>query len=197
MILGCVYILSNSLKSRPHRQILTGHTSHLSSPMETNANLPDATKTSPADWQYISEGGATIVFSYIGTSNSDLDGMVLRLRKATSVQPAELLDIHGRVDDPDDPSIAFQHECMDRLIPPVHLPRLEPVRVSPDWLKEFERYHTHERPAERQEQGGIDLTKTKGVIATDLVGGRGIAVEIKVRSFQASLQLVFAQQGRI
>src|SRR5258708_6482561 len=43
---------------------------------------PDATKTSPSDWKYVSEGGATIVFSYAGPPHPDFAHTVLRLRKS-------------------------------------------------------------------------------------------------------------------
>lgn len=143
--------------------------------------LADVTSTKPSHWKYISEGGATIVFSYVGPSNPFFDGMVLRLRKvANEVNSTEDGPSSELKDEPDDPSISFQHTCMERLIPPTHLPRLESVRVSRSWLESFSDIHDSERPVERREHDGIDLSKKKGVIATNLVGGEGIAVEIKV-----------------
>ncbi|KIY71032.1 hypothetical protein CYLTODRAFT_487537 [Cylindrobasidium torrendii FP15055 ss-10] len=157
--------------------------------------------TRPADWRYVSEGGATAVFSYVGPANASFDGMVLRLRKAgvstpvlekvlsqefefgSAAQGAE------RVDEPDDASIVFQEQCMEKLIPPVHLPRLSSVRVDQTWLEEFARFHNASRPLVRSVAGGIDPARTKAVLANDLVGGSGLAVEIKPKwSFLPNLK---------
>ncbi|KAF8891187.1 inositol-pentakisphosphate 2-kinase [Infundibulicybe gibba] len=118
----------------------------------------------PKDWKYVSEGGATIVFSYIGPANPLLDGMVLRLRKIALGEPT-----HGP--EPDDPMIEFQKKF--------HLPRLESVYLDQAWLKALALDHDAERPLERRQKDQIDLTRQKGVLATDLVCGDWIAVEIK------------------
>ena len=169
---------------------------------------PDATTTSPSDWKYVSEGGATIVFSYAGPPRSDFKRTVLRLRKSVThpppkpiQKPLDLAEEWGRKkedeleeawkaaafeedkeeeEEPDDPTIEFQKRVTSLLIPPKHLPRLEPVRVQREWLQELARLSEAQRPPERRAKDGIDPLKTKAVLATDLVGGKGMAVEIKV-----------------
>lgn len=131
----------------------------------------NVTDSDPSHWKYISEGGATIVFSYIGPYHVNLSGLVLRLRKTGA----------GNTDD-DDPSITFQYRCMERLIPSMHLPRLESVVVSRPWLEALSATHNHERPQSRREQASIDFSRTKAVLATDLVSGDTVSVEIKVIS---------------
>jgi len=177
-------------------------------------NDPDATRTSPSDWKYVSEGGATIVFSYAGPPRPDFKRTVLRLRKSVThpppkpiQKPLDLAEEWGRKkedeledawkahlilnegavegdqeeeEEPDDPTIEFQKRVTSLLIPPEHLPRLEPVRVHGAWLRELARLSEAQRPPERRAKDGIDPLKTKAVLATDLVGGQGMAVEIKV-----------------
>ncbi|KAK7040883.1 hypothetical protein VNI00_009479 [Paramarasmius palmivorus] len=182
----------------------------------------DITTTNPVkDWKYVSEGGATIVFSYVGPPNPAYDGMVLRLRKMPNV-PVGVRDSDSSSDsesddeEEDDPSISFQRQCMTRLIPPTHLPRLQSISVRMDpvrsasidsvtgtyinssnempgayhyhgpphihsnrWLRALAKSHEEFRPEARRRVGGVDVHKRKGVLATDLVGGRGISVEIK------------------
>ncbi|KAF9022532.1 hypothetical protein BDZ89DRAFT_1070588 [Hymenopellis radicata] len=150
-----------------------------------SVSIFSVSSTLPSHWKYISEGGATIVFSYIGPPNAELDGTVLRLRKSGVQTPVleksqsqfGLMD--GGGEEPDDASIVFQEQCMERLIPLVHLPRLRSVRVDEAWLTEFARAHDVDRPLERSAVGGIDTSKNKAVLANDLVGGVALAVEIK------------------
>ncbi|KAK0496886.1 inositol-pentakisphosphate 2-kinase [Armillaria luteobubalina] len=135
-------------------------------------SISSITATLPSHWKYISEGGATIVFSYVGPPNPDFDGMTPVLEKQTSGTVTE-------EEEPDDSSIVFQETCMKRLIPSVHLPKLQSVQVEKAWLEELSRAHQQDRPLQRTASGGIDTTKSKAVLATDLVGGSGLAVEIK------------------
>ena len=62
-----------------------------------------------------------------------------------------------------------------------NLPRLESVRVCRPWLEELRVLFEERRPAERRVKDGIDVNRTKAVLATDLVGGKALAIEIKVR----------------
>ncbi len=152
-------------------------------PIIMAVSISSITATLPSHWKYISEGGATIVFSYIGPPNPDFDGMVLRLRKSGVQTPVLEKQAFGTVAEeeaPDDSSIVFQETCMKRLIPSVHLPKLQSVQVEKAWLEELSRAHQKDRPLQRTASGGIDTTKSKAVLATDLVGGSGLAVEIKV-----------------
>ncbi|KAG6854730.1 hypothetical protein C0991_002443 [Blastosporella zonata] len=138
------------------------------------------TETFPHQWKYVSEGGATIVFSYIGPPNPRFDGVVLRLRKAALPSVPSLQE--GIQDEPDDPLIEFQQKCMARLIPSEHLPRLESVHTTRDWLESLVILHDPERPPERRAKDQVDVSRRKGVLATDLVGGNWLAVEIKMKS---------------
>ncbi|KAG6862046.1 hypothetical protein C0995_007176 [Termitomyces sp. Mi166 len=140
-----------------------------------------ATDTLPHHWRYVSEGGATIVFSYMGPPNAQFDGTVLRLRKvAFPTTDSQLLSSASSQDEPDDPTIEFQQKCIERLIPPEHLPRLESVYVTCEWLESLISLHDAKRPKERRAKDRIDVTRRKGVLATDLVGGDWISVEIKM-----------------
>lgn len=153
---------------------------------ETRMQLAD---TLPRNWKYVSEGGATIVFSYIGPSNPRFDDTVLRLRKRKGPSPTIASDFREldlgpqQIDEPDDPMIEYQKECMERLIPHEHLPRLESVRLERPWLEALVGVHNVNRPDERRNKDRIDTTRTKGVLATDLVGGDWLAVEIKVHLY--------------
>ncbi|KAF8623495.1 hypothetical protein AX15_006278 [Amanita polypyramis BW_CC] len=133
--------------------------------------VPAVADTRPSDWKYVSEGGATVVFSYIGPSNSRFSGTVLRLRKVSQTI--------GVTDKADDPIIEFQEKCTSRLMSPIHLPRLEPVSLEKEWIRSLTTLHDDSRPVERRSKDCIDTSRTKGVLATDLVGGDWIAVEIK------------------
>ncbi|KAI5120489.1 hypothetical protein M0805_006509 [Coniferiporia weirii] len=148
--------------------------------MDSSEQPVSASTTSPSDWRYVSEGGATIVFSYCGPSNPLFSGTVLRLRKAT-IQHSAPKDgnRYGENGEPDDPSIAFQHKVTSQLISPAYLPRLETVGVNRSWLEILRRSSEDARPSERRRKDDIDVRRRKAVLATDLVGGEGWAVEIK------------------
>ncbi|KAF9482829.1 inositol-pentakisphosphate 2-kinase [Pholiota conissans] len=136
-------------------------------------------ETAPHDWKYVSEGGATIVFSYTRSAHSDFDGMVLRLRKISLKKSATEGPDNACGEEPDDPTIEYQTKCMQGLIPPEHLPRLQTVHLDRSWLEELSRLHNSTRPENRRAKDEIDLKRKKGVLATDLVGGNWLAVEIK------------------
>ena len=142
----------------------------------------DITGTDPKrDWSYVAEGGASIVFSYVGPFHLLFNGKVLRLRKTSrllSVQPPH--SISGTDEEPDDPSIAFQNTVTSKLVPNTHLPDLQTVKASSQWLRRLADVAEPCRPVERAAKDGIDTSKARAVLATDLVGGQGWAVEIKV-----------------
>lgn len=84
-------------------------------------------------------------------------------------------------EDPDDPQIAFQNDIITRLIPSEHLPKLLTVKVQRRWLHSLAMLHDNERPEKRRLVDHIDISKTKAVLATDLLGGKGtLGIEIKV-----------------
>ncbi|KAG9035158.1 Inositol-pentakisphosphate 2-kinase [Serendipita sp. 407] len=138
----------------------------------------DPTTTAVTDWAYVSEGGATMVFSYVGQKHPTFTHRVLRVRKVALGHYDEVDDEEAK-EEPDDPSIAFQNSVIALLLPTDHLPKLESVHVNRQWLKELALSATNKRPELRRLKDDIDLTRKKAVLATDLVGGRGWAVEIK------------------
>ncbi|KAJ7085641.1 inositol-pentakisphosphate 2-kinase [Mycena belliarum] len=164
------------------------------------------TDTVPADWEYLSEGGATIVFRYKGPPNPAFEGTVLRLRKCPLYddtgrripKPLEFescealadrfglpLDAPPPAPERPDPTVSFQQEIIAQLIPPAHLPRLEPLETlggktkRGPWLETLAEQCDPQRPLERRQTHGIEQVYPTPVLATDLVGGQGIAVEIK------------------
>jgi hypothetical protein len=156
-------------------------------------------ETNPRDWTYIAEGGSTIVFSYDGPRNLHFDGTVIRLRKSPVLPPSSLSP-----PDPDektsegaeDPTVDFQEHVISRLVSPEFLPHLEHVRVERSWLERMVGFHDDQRPAKRRTQDGIDLKRTRAVLATDLIGSKGWAVEIKVLSdFSAFLTSFRSNHG--
>lgn len=171
--------------------VITGdHPYKFNTVRQPSMSTAHVTDTLPIHWKYVSEGGATIVYSYNGPPNHRFDGTVLRLRKSiVPAVPSRASDFGSggesdeAQDEPDDPMIEYQTRCMERLIPPEHLPRLEPVRITRAWLEELIALHDAERPTDRKDRDQVDLTRSKGVLATDLVGGNQLAVEIKVLSF--------------
>jgi hypothetical protein len=133
--------------------------------------LISTTDTTPNDWQYVSEGGATIVFSYTGF-NPHFTGTVLRLRK-TKTSDADANWQH-------DCATEFQTTIMERLISPQFLPRLTPVRVERAWLEDLTDLRDSDRPHDRRQKDRIDVSRKIAVLATDLIGTDGLAAEIKV-----------------
>ena len=242
--------------------------------------IPDLSTTHPKHWKYISEGGATIVFSYRGPPHKVFSNSVVRLRKCVRpggaghamatekdkevvraeekveegaiLKPLEIAEVaeqrvrqrasndsmrsvrsahsarsllvqapgatlqappapelvpdsesesdwadlddsdnegadkvdkgaKGLVDEqPDDPTIAFQTRVTSKLVPLCYLPRLETAHMGRRWVAELARIGESARPEARRKVDGIDVARRKGVIADDLVGWEGWAVEIKV-----------------
>ena len=139
--------------------------------------------TDPRDWTYIAEGGSTIVFSYNGPRNPHFDGTVVRLRKSpvlSSSDSSPPVSDEKTSQDADDPTVDFQKHVISRLIPPEFLPHLEHVQVERGWLVRMASFHDDRRPAKRRTKDRIDLERTRAVLATDLIGSKGWAVEIKV-----------------
>ncbi|KAH7889535.1 inositol-pentakisphosphate 2-kinase [Phlebopus sp. FC_14] len=138
------------------------------------------TDSAPDDWKYVSEGGATIVFAYTGTSKTKhFHGRVLRLRKVLISDEDQIKYIDDE-EEPDDPMIAFQDSIIANLVPPEYLPDLDVVLLDPQWLYRLEQLRDNDRPAQRRRKDKIDKRRRKGILATDLVGGvNTLAVEIK------------------
>ncbi|CAL1694416.1 unnamed protein product [Somion occarium] len=139
----------------------------------------NVTSTSPSDWKYVSEGGSSIVFSYVGAPSPDFDGTALRLRKVAHYPISPETIVSEDIEEQEDPTILFQCQVIQRLIPSEYLPRLESVDVEGPWLEELARLAEEHRPLERRAKDKIDVRRRKAVLANDLVGGSGWAVEIK------------------
>ena len=147
--------------------------------ISSDANTP-LSKTDPRDWTYIAEGGSTIVFSYDGPRNLHFDGTVIRLRKSLLRSSSDSISPISNEPDADDPTVDFQEYVISRLVPAEFLPHLEHVQVERAWLEKIVSTHDEKRPAKRREKDRIDLDRTRAVLATDLIGSKGWAVEIKV-----------------
>ncbi|KAF8205677.1 inositol-pentakisphosphate 2-kinase [Mycena galopus ATCC 62051] len=133
--------------------------------------------TLPTDWSYISEGGANIVFVYQGPWSPFFDGTALRIRKRSLTRDRQENGSIGEI-----LSVEYKKKCLERLIPLVHLPRLELVTVGEDaeaWLGALGAECDRHRAQERREKDHIDVMQREALLATNLVGGQGIAVEIK------------------
>ncbi|KAG1810675.1 inositol-pentakisphosphate 2-kinase [Suillus subaureus] len=136
------------------------------------------TETKPEDWTYVSEGGVTIVFLYRGPHNVQFSDHVLRLRKvAHGLSDSTLLGTN--TEQPDDPMIAFQENIISKLVPSEFLPSLTVVVLDEVWLRSLVVLRDGDRPSKRRQTDQIDIRRKKGVLATDLIGGTPIAIEIK------------------
>ncbi|KAI0822721.1 inositol-pentakisphosphate 2-kinase [Trametes gibbosa] len=146
-----------------------------------NEDLLKISETAPEHWKYISEGGSTIVFSYTGPPDARFRRTALRLRKcpvATREDPDGDAGLQTQ-EEPDDPTVVFQRTVIERLVPAAHLPQLRSVLVEREWLVRLAASAEPVRPLERRTKDRIDTSRRKAVLATDLVGGEGWAVEIK------------------
>ena len=133
-----------------------------------------------ADWHYIAEGGANLVFGYHGR-NPEYRNKALRIPKSLESKPDE---------DISDISILWRDELLPKLLPKTHLPVVEPVSLDGKWVAELVEHVKHTRPDFRAD---IDLptfstsaTPVKATLMDDLrtslsdVSHTVLAIEIKV-----------------
>jgi len=110
--------------------------------------------------------------------------MVLRLRKSPHRSDSDLEALNEKeeshIEDTDDPTVDFQEHVISRLVPAEFLPHLEHIEVEPAWLEKMVAIHDKKRPEKRRVKDGIDLRRTRAVLATNLIGSEGWAIEIKV-----------------
>ncbi|KZT09780.1 uncharacterized protein LAESUDRAFT_712226 [Laetiporus sulphureus 93-53] len=137
------------------------------------------TQTLPEHWKYVAEGGASMVFSYRGPVHPTYTGRVLRLRKVPLNSVEAELNSTEESQDHAGYSIAFDDAVIRRLIPEQFLPRLESVLMDSKWLETLSQLTEHERPRERRTKHTVDTRQTRALLAPDLLGNEGIAVEIK------------------
>ncbi|KAG2366193.1 inositol-pentakisphosphate 2-kinase [Suillus spraguei] len=126
------------------------------------------TETKPQDWIYVSEGAATIVFSYQGPHNVKFSDHVLRLRKVAHGSSDNIL-LETNTEQLDYPMIAFQENIISKLVPSEFLPSLVVVVLDEDWLRSFVVLRNGDRTAERRQTDQIDVRRSKGVLSTDLL----------------------------
>jgi inositol-pentakisphosphate 2-kinase len=137
-------------------------------------------ETSPTEWKYISEGGATIVFSYQGPSHPILTGKVLRLSKAPHGGNRSSLGVSY---ENSQLVVERQQKVISRLLNPSYLVDLQVVPLEAQWIETFAIYHESSRPQERKSISIINCASRTGVLAPDLIGGLSCAVEIKVNRY--------------
>ena len=173
----CLAYLSKSHRhpSEESEKSLTAPPRELTRPSDT------VSRTDPRNWEYVAEGGSTIVFSYNGPRSLSFDGMVLRLRKSPHQSRSDQTALVGK-EDAEDPTVDFQELVISRLVPTEFLPHLEHVEVEPAWLEKMIALHDVKRPEKRRVKDGIDLKRSRAVLATNLIGNKGWAIEIKVQS---------------
>src|ERR1700761_5571270 len=134
------------------------------------------TSTLVTHWKYLNEGGASLVLAYTGPSDIRFDNSILRLRKS----PIHPSTPHQPIPTPaDDPTVVFQAHVISPLLNSRYLPTLHIVALGPLWLSELARSIHDLRPKTRSDADQIDLTRASGVLATNVIGTTGIAVEIK------------------
>ncbi|GJJ12323.1 hypothetical protein Clacol_006564 [Clathrus columnatus] len=148
--------------------------------------LFDLTQTNPKDdWSYLTEGGASVVFAYIGLQHSVCSGKVLRVRK-TSRQDLAGPDLPEPTDNPnediEDASVVFQKSIISQLLPEHYLPDTQSVRVTEEWLSQLAVYAEPFRPDIRK-QNSLDKNRRIAVLVTNLVV-KGLTIEIKNSTFQ-------------
>ncbi|KAH9928197.1 inositol-pentakisphosphate 2-kinase [Fomitopsis serialis] len=137
-------------------------------------------ETVTVNWRYIAEGGSAIVFSYVGPVHPLFTNKVLRLRKI-AVKPATI-DVPApapRRGDLDDPVIAFQEVAIRRLVPDEFLPHVQVVKVDKAWVQLLAEAAEASRPEARRVEDRVDTDRETAVLADNLIGGSGCAVEIK------------------
>lgn len=144
--------------------------------------LFDVTETDPRrDWSYLTEGGASVVFAYVGQQHPVCSGKALRVYKTWRQHLAGpdlpgSPNVHGEHNE--DFLVAFQKSIISQLLPEKYLPDMQSVHVTNEWLFELAVRAEPFRPAVRK-QGVIDNSRKVAVLVTNLVD-KGLAVEIKV-----------------
>lgn len=152
-------------------------------------NIPKGAleQTNSEQWQYIAEGGANMVFGYVGPP-SDFTGKALRIRKKAPVEMAG--DVSKQVKSLE--TNKYWHEKLLPHVLGVHHPRgkefLAPSSrlhdVDPRWLYKLEQSARPHRPFHRTSGVGATLESkpelASVVLADNMIGGAGyMSVEIK------------------
>lgn len=132
-----------------------------------------AATTNPDEWKYLAEGGAHIVFAYVG-ANPVLRGKALRIRKSekSSCVPQEV----DRV---------WQDELLPKIVPADLLLRSETVDLPQEWLLRLMSQSQLARPEHRlfvesQKIGRASMMDNLQSLEGMAAGERVMAIEIKV-----------------
>ncbi|TFK54667.1 hypothetical protein OE88DRAFT_1777565 [Heliocybe sulcata] len=165
--------------------------------MSTMGLIHTISDTDPNDWQYLSEGGATLVLSYRGAPDARFDGMVLRLKKIALCSPndhsnedhsersstiiSDRRNNKGEDEDEDSSvsSIQCHNRIIRRLIPDRYLPRLSLIGTDPAWLSQLADLIQPSRPVLRRKKDAIDISAVQAILATDLTANESWSLEIK------------------
>jgi hypothetical protein len=115
----------------------------------------------------------------------------VRLRKSPLRPHSNSTEEAGQnLQDSDDPIFDSQEYVNSHLVPAEFLPHLEHVEVE---RAEAVAVHDEKRPAKGRAKGIIDLKRKRAVLATDLIGSKGRAIEMMVCS--ASLHHSLTDHG--
>jgi hypothetical protein len=166
--------------AEPITAITPDHTTSTDSqPIET-ADQHSTGSWKIADWHYIAEGGANLVFGYHGR-NPEFRNKALRIPKSLETKPD---------DDISDISILWRDELLPKLLPTKHLPGVKPVSLDGEWVAGLVGHVQDTRPDFRAD---VDLstfstspTPIKATLMDDLraspsdVSHTVLAIEIKV-----------------
>lgn len=140
---------------------------------------------SKADWTYVGEGQAHLVYAYIGDgiggNKHSLKGKVLRMKKAA----------HKGMDESQEKmQTTFRDEILPKLVDSDFLIVQSTLKVRRDWLSRLKSEHDSTRPERRRLADIVEETRQFAgeqmnvILMENMIGGQGnISVEIKVKGF--------------
>lgn len=131
--------------AEPITVITPNHTTSTDSQPIDTADQHSTGSWKIADWHYIAEGGANLVFGYHGR-DPQFRNKALRIPKSLDTKPD---------DNVSDISILWRDELLPKLIPNNHLPCVKPVSLDGKWVAGLVEYSQDTRPDFR---AGIDLS---------------------------------------
>jgi hypothetical protein len=166
--------------AEPITAITPDHTASTDSQPIDTADQHSAGSWKIADWHYIAEGGANLVFGYHGR-NPEFRNKALRIPKSLDTKPEDGVS---------DTSILWRDELLPKLLPKTHLPNVKPVLLEGRWVAGLVEHVQDTRPDFRAD---VDLstfstsaTPVKATLMDDLrasssdVSHTVLAIEIKV-----------------
>lgn len=131
--------------------------------------------TPASDWAYLAEGGAHVVFRYVGDEPS-LQGRALRLQK---VAKKGTPDIAVR--------LAWSDKLLPMIVPPPLLPETTPVALKEDWTRALVTPCETLRQSSRRAEGPLDHivdysrpAQIMDNLTAPIPGEKVLSLEIKV-----------------